>query len=722
MTSALHRFKARRKLVEQGNKLDQMDAAKKKAAIDARLGIKTKPASGGALEKKKARRSAEAEEGGTGYAELDRIVRLEVVDPLDPGEVRAYTRKNLLESAWNEGFRLYDEQANGLFQYEEVAGGFHPIGVGWGKTLLGLMTAEKGYQKGLRKIALFVQSDTLSQLVVTDIPYYRRIVPMSYPVHVLGGKARRDRQSLAKSNKRGLYVIPYSLLSTEDSEENLFDINPELVIGDEVQNLSNRGSARSQRFLRFADESEPEFVAMSGTITKKSIEQYEHLIKLALKEHNPLPNSSVMAREWGAVIDAEAEEVTSRSATGPLKPLIWWAMKHFPKEDLKEDQAGFRKAFKLRLNSAPGVVASGENEIGTSLTITTHNIRDYVDAAGESYEKLEELMDKVELEWVTPNGDEIEHAIHTWKWLFELSAGFYNELVWPDAQVYADRKDIPLSEAEDLIDQAMDAHRARQKYAKELRDWLTRHAKQGLDTPLLVANNMSNHGAKNVGSILYEAWTEWKEIYHDDLPDREANAVYVCDYKVRAAIDWAKKTDGGLIWYYHQAVGKWLFEHGKKEGLDVLHCPAGKKHNDIVRDPANRDKIIIASQTAHGTGKNLQHHQNNYVIQWPRPADRAEQLLGRTHRNGQSADELHVWKNDINEFDCMNFASCLNDSLYIHQTTGTRQKLIYCNYDPMPKIFPSSVLRERGAEVRRLTREQEIMLKNKFGEYENAER
>ena len=106
-----------------------------------------------------------------------------------------------------------------------------------------------------------------------------------------------------------------------------------------------------------------------------------------------------------------------------------------------------------------------------------------------------------------------------------------------------------------------------------------------------------------------------------------------------------------------------------------------------------------------------------YVVQWPRQADKAEQLLGRTHRNGQTADELRVVRGDYTEFDFINFAACLNDALYIHQTTGTRQKMIYCNYDPLPKIFPSSVLRERGAEVRRLTIEQRKMMADKFGDY-----
>ena len=102
-------------------------------------------------------------------------------------------------------------------------------------------------------------------------------------------------------------------------------------------------------------------------------------------------------------------------------------------------------------------------------------------------------------------------------------------------------------------------------------------------------------------------------------------------------------------------------------------------------------------------------------MQWPRPAVDAEQILGRTHRNGQMADELIVHTNITSLFDQLNFAACLNDSLYIHQTTGNRQKLIYCNYDPLPKIFPASVLRERGLDPTLLSRKQQAELNERFG-------
>ncbi len=148
-----------------------------------------------------------------------------------------------------------------------------------------------------------------------------------------------------------------------------------------------------------------------------------------------------------------------------------------------------------------------------------------------------------------------------------------------------------------------------------------------------------------------------------------------------------------------------------------MHCPAGESANKNILDHGNKSKVVIASLDAHGTGKNLQHFQHMCVVQWPRSARTAEQLLGRLHRRGQEADELPVTTCNSLLFDHMNMAACLNDALYIHQSTGDKQKLIYANYDPLPKIFPPAVLYQRGLEVEKLTAEQEAMLTEKFGGY-----
>jgi len=72
-----------------------------------------------------------------------------------------------------------------------------------------------------------------------------------------------------------------------------------------------------------------------------------------------------------------------------------------------------------------------------------------------------------------------------------------------------------------------------------------------------------------------------------------------------------------------------------------------------------------------------------------------EQAIGRTHRQGQKADQLIMNTNFTTEFDHEMFAAVIADSLYIAQTQN-RQKLVYADYNPIPKKFSNAVLKERG--------------------------
>ena len=588
-------------------------------------------------------------------------------------------------------------------------------------TLLSLAVSHYAYVKGKSKIVLLVPPNVLEQLVSVQIPEARCLIPMGFPIFVLGGKAAARRRKLAKSGRPGLYIIPYSLLSSADAVETIKSIKPDVIVGDEIHSVGRRSAARTKRLFDYINNNNPELVGMSGTITAKGVLDYWHIIKAALGDNSPLPLSSNLASEWASVIDSDSNSIDNRgdlseSASGPLMPLVDWARRNFPDEEVKASVPGFRKAYRLRLNSAPGVVSSGLAEIGTSLTLHNESLKDELEQA-EGHGKLKELIAGVEELWETPNGDEIEHAIHTWKWMFELSAGFYNQLTWPGEKEYAERKNISEAEAAEVLTGAKYHHEAGQEYASLLRKFLEASPPEGMDTPMLVGGEFSRHPDDWAHNELYQAWAHWHRQDFEGRPDRDSTAVRVCDYKIVAALSWAASLPrgrGGIVWYHHQEIGKWAKEYMVDAGLDVLHCPAGNAHNKSIIDHANKGKIVIASISAHGTGKNLQHFQEQYFLQWPRSPKTAEQGLGRTHRNGQLADELIVHTNNTIEFDRLNFAACLNDALYIHQTTGNRQKLIYCNYDPLPKVFPYMVLQERGLQAKRLDAEAKKLMENKF--------
>lgn len=638
------------------------------------------------------------------YNEFGRILRLPVEPPMTQAEAEEFSRARVLAQAYASGFRLFPVQAQAVRDFERLDGLFAPIGVGWGKTLVTLMIAESAYRRNSRRSLLLIPSQVYDQLTRRDIGWARGKVPLSVPFIYLGRTSADNRMMRAKAARHGCYVMPYSILSTKTGEELLNVISPDLLILDEAHLVKTSDSARTKRLMRMIREHHPKLCVLSGTITSKSLMEYHHLMVHSLGERSPIPIPTSMANDWAGVIDSQGGMGNEKA----LRPLVDWARRTFPSSTFAWDRSGFRSAYRLRLSSAPGVVATSDAELGISLVLANnpaveggnHGFLEYEDMDHiEGLADVARLMRQVEDEFLTPDKDEIEYAIHTFKWLYELSAGFYYSLRWPDIEDLARKRNIHTSQAKELLDRAIEHHSYRQSYHRTLREWLKENQIAGLDSPMLVGSSMTNYGAKYVGHELYDSWLTMKEHAFEGMPERISVPVRVSDYKIRAAVRWAESIRGGaLIWYKHQHIGEWLHEALLAAGVDVLFCPAGA--NEAITDPKNENKKIVASIKAHGTGKNLQAFQNTYMVQFPREAKDLEQVLGRNHRQGQTADELIVATCHTLKYDYMILSAALNDALYIQQSTGQRQKAIYAAYDPLPSIFPYEVLAERGFRPR----------------------
>lgn len=680
--------------------------------------------------------------------EMDRILSLAFVDMMTVEEADEFSRGILLASAYENDFRLFSEQASAVAAYLTENGGFFPIGVGWGKTLTSLMVAERAWKKGIKKMAIMLEPSCLSQLVKTDIPMGRRVTNISVPFIVLGGKQPKERKLYYESGRKGCYIIPYSLLSTRDTMDMLEAIDPDLVIADECHNLKDRKTARTKRWMAMMNYRERELVAMSGTITSKSIEDYRHLIDLALKDGSPLPRSGAMAHGWSRVLDS-GSVITDQHQAGPLEPLVSWANERrieqrraepdLAKRDaiqhLRLTVSDLREAFTNRMQSAPGVVSSPDSEIKASVSIEGRNEKGIPWAdegkfweSREGWANLDGHMRKVKDEWQTPNGDEIEHAIHTFKWMVELGSGFYNELVWPLPDWVMDHHGVTEVGARCAIADAQQAHALQQCYHKELRNFFE-VSPPGLDTPMVVAL-VINQRPQDVPAELVVKYHMWKDAENAArsnsgfLVERLSNAVRVCDFKIQRAVTWAahamKNYGSAIIWVHNREIGKWTVDALSAAKIPVVACPAGA--NEAILDLFNPENgtanaVAVASIRSHGTGKNLQRAGAQLFLQWPRDAKQAEQALGRVHRNGVEhfADHVTVTTMNVLPYDHVLFGACLVDAVYQHQT-GSRRKMVYATYDPMPKIFSPEFLKARGASTKSLTPRQLEMMEDKFGE------
>jgi len=663
--------------------------------------------------------------------EIERIIALPIIRPPTEEEIIALS----LYYAPGGGLRLYPEQVAAMIQYHEYGGLVAPIAVGGGKTLVTVLVASDAFRLfGKRRILLMTEPHLVDQLRDRELPFYRKHISINIPFYYLAGMPAGKRMHQAQAQRAGCYVVSYSLLSSSKGAELLEAIQPDLIIGDEIHAIASANpSARGRRFKHIVKVYSPQIVGLSGTITKKSPKDYHHLVVSSLHENSFIPRPTGIADEWAKIIDCNASSIdefhnNSAPQPGPIKPLVDWAIRNFPEEEYPQNLVGFRKAFQKRMETCPGVVASGGDKLGVSLRITNIDSKDEhefksklnnEDAIG--WEQLQELVKQLLTMWVAPNGDEIDHAMHIWRWRYELEGfGFYNNLFWPEAAKIVERKGISLVAAEDILERSKAQHELHQEYMKELRSWIKNRGKKGLDTPFLIGGNMYSHGDRDVGHTLYQAWSDMNKAKFPEMIERDKAIVRVCDFRVRKIVEWAKtylasgRKKMAIIWFQNRGVAEWLKEEFEKESLPMVYCPAGKHGKDRLEDRSQGDKFAIASISSYHKGLNLQyHHHNEYFAQWPRQATWAEQAMGRVHRNEQPEDECRIFGSWNSEFDKVNFAACINDAAYIHQTV-THQKLLYADYDERPKILPSAVINDWGAQATVLNAESTKLLEDRF--------
>jgi len=527
------------------------------------------------------------QQGVANSAELDRIVALPR-RTLDLDKVPDLTPLFRLR----EGkLSLKPIQSAALLELEESRGGFFPIGVGYGKTLISLLAADVLHSK---RPVLLVPPQLRDQLRLVEIPKM----------------AQHFR--LPK-----ITIVAYSELSIARGAHLLEELNPDLIIADEAHNLRKKTSTRTKRVIWFM-RAHPEcrFVALSGTMTSKSIKDYAHLCEGALRERSPLPRKYQVLEEWAAAIDTCDYPL----APGALTKLF---------ED-KNDNV--RRAFGARLRSTAGVVSTSEGAIGTSLRI--HISRP------ELPTELGSALDRFRSTWELA-GEDYTDAVAYARVSKQIALGFYYRWDWPN-----DRKDEEWLEA-------------RSAWHREIRAYLSRHARPGLDSPLLYTN------AVEAGTLYSDTYSGWKAV--ESRPKPPTVAVWIDKtFLQKIVCDWVNQA--GIIWYSHQAVGELL------ENFNIPNYGAGSDRAILSADPT---KTIACSIAAHGTGKNLQAWSRNLFLCCPSSGATWEQALARTHRPGQEADEVTAEVLLHTPELVAAWESSLADADYIETTTGVMQKLKY---------------------------------------------
>lgn len=513
-------------------------------------------------------------------------------------------------------------QAWALAEMEEHGGLLGPIGVGYGKTLLDLLAPM--VVTSCRVAVLLIPPGLRDQLNV-DWEFYGQ--HWNLP--------NRTDSRWHTSGRPWVHVVAFSELSGPKSTDLLERIQPDLVIVDEAHNLRRRDAARTKRFLRyFVAHPETRLCCWSGTLTNKSLRDYAMLSTLALKDGSPAPLHWPTVEEWAGALDPS----DNPAPIGALKAFC-------------EPGESVRVGWKRRLHNTAGVVASlDEQSCNASITFS--------ERPTTLPSKVATMLAEVREKWERPDGEKLVLITDKARCLDELASGFFYRWKWPRGE--------PVEVIEKWL-------RVRKEWHKELRERL-KFSRPHMDSPRLLTNAAIRFQQGYEGDLPTwdsAAWPEWSKTYDTAKPETEA--VWVDDWLARDAAEWAK-SNIGIVWFEHVALG-----HRVAELAGVPYYGAGKDAEvGILRERGERS--VVASIAAHGTGRNLQSFSRNLVANVPSDGGRWEQLLGRTHREGQEADEIavEVYRHTPELILALDKARSLSE--YIEGTMGGTQKLLRASY------------------------------------------
>ena len=490
--------------------------------------------------------------------------------------------------------KLRPVQAVALYEAMEAGGLFGPIRVGGGKTLITLL------------LPLVLEAKR----------------PVLFLPATLVEKTWHDRKLLEPHWRlpTNLQIVSYEMLGLVQSAHKLEYIRPDWIFADECFFLKNMRAGRTRRVARYMDKHpETGFVALAGTVMKGSIRDFAHLLRWSLKKGAPIPATDDETAAWADALDERVNPLARRQpkALLALSPRETEGDRGKELAELldvlgRDDVAEARRAFQSRLLETKGVVASSRTD-GVTCSLRVSALEYQPSAITEQHigsmrHGVRDARGKYVVHpWTTPDGWSFSNPIEFRMYLRQLALGFHG--IWeprPPPEWVAARRD----------------------WASFVRDTL--EGSQSLDTELQVANAV-DQGKVSTGTLgtwraVRDTFTiQPKDVWHDDA------ALETC-----AA--WMERQKG-IVWCEHRFFAHKLvaMTGASYYGANGLDEQSGASITGVAAGRA-----IIASVQANATGRNLQMFQANLVTSCPPSSQTVEQLVGRTHRDGQEADEVTV--------------------------------------------------------------------------------
>lgn len=478
-----------------------------------------------------------------------------------------------------------------------------PLGVGHGKTILSL-------------------------LLPTLLHAVRPVLLL--PAHLIK-KTEREIAHLRIHWKLhpGLRMVSYQKLGRKEYANLLETYLPDVVIADEAHRIKNPKAAVTRRVARYmTGHRETKFFPMSGTLIKRSLRDYAHLVAWSLKDGAPVPLSWTELDHWANALD-EKVSMFNRFAPG--------ALYDFATDVEKKTETPLRAArlgFGRRLRSTPGLVASRDGDVDASIFVTSE-----ADVNSEMEHHFHNLRDN----WETPDGWPVTDGFSAWRHARELALDFH--YIWDPRppQEWLEKRYV---------------------WCKFVREVL-RTNRRDLDSEDQVAQACIHH-PDWYGD---EEYREWRAIRDSFKPT--SVPVWHSGRAIERAANWLGEKRGRLVWVEHVEFGEAL---SRISGASFHRGKGLNKEGRFIDDLAGESAILSIEPNLEG--RNLQAWNENLVVSPPPNGLRWEQLIGRTHRPGQEADEVHVTFWTLCREHHTAITQALRDARLTEDTMGQSQKLL----------------------------------------------
>ena len=272
---------------------------------------------------------------------------------------------------------------------------------------------------------------------------------------------------------------------------------------------------------------------------------------------------------------------------------------------------------------------------------------------------MAEALRTLETAWESPGGECYIEALEVWRHARELSVGFYYRWVWPRDELGRELKNH----------RWLEGRRAWRKFARNAIKHKSHVVtlENGKRKRMRYDSEGQVEDAVKAGLLSSLEYAAWKAVEPEYSPVVET--IWICQALLEEVATRVRAAPvPALVWVEHEAFGLAL---AKLTGWPFF--AEGVEQATIL---GQAGKTVILSSHSHKTGKNLQPWHYNVIVSSPPSGADWEQLIGRTHREGQRAAmvlcDVYLHTTPLKD----GFTKAMLEARFLEQTLGQEQKLL----------------------------------------------